>query len=644
MRNKKRQSDSVSVSSNAGQSVEGVRSVVSHYTVNSHETVKASNKTLKAVEEEEAKKKKSSWNKFKRMIGGKSTDSTESSRPHLHRMKSHSSDDGGAAFGSSQNRRRIRSADGTKSLSPMRVRSNPLSLAEEETSPEQGLEDQSIWNRLDGVDHLSLGGARRLHFHSAQPVEVPHDWDTPDFSFSGRSVYHSPKRMFTEMLWTSSGAKSPTIIMEGFLPGVDDRWSVQVDRTHVPIMPSSSGGSVTIPSLDSLDTDEYESEDSSSLLSSRKLWDTLWGGHGKPTNMTDLDQVGEGDEALLQLVSDCSIPIDLDEDTFIVSNREHMLAVQEIAAIPLSKGEFSKARYIFEKLSKGIDLGDDKNLKFLKGSVVHNIGVVCCWQGLLAEAEAYFAEAVKVREKYLPTNHPDTIVSKVRRGLVLFALGRFDESIKVLEASLTMVSGTSDMLRAKILNNLGVVRYCKRDFATALNDLTSSLEILRQWLDGSVRRPTIVFDAATTLGNMGRLYLEGKDYDLSYFVYEEALLLQTTLFRQDHDTVLETLVNVAVAKAKAQHVKKALQILQGCWRSQTSRYGADSPHVIESTGLMGFLFAQQGMMEDGLNCLNTVKAWQKDHLQKNHMATQKTTEAISRMEEIIGKTSNSGWI
>ena len=79
--------------------------------------------------------------------------------------------------------------------------------------------------------------------------------------------------------------------------------------------------------------------------------------------------------------------------------------------------------------------------------------------------------------------------------------------------------------RAKILNNLGVAHYQQSDFAAALGAFTAALEIQRQWLDGPVRREPIVYDASVSLSNMGKVYIGMKDYDLAFYVLEEACLV-----------------------------------------------------------------------------------------------------------------------
>ena len=114
----------------------------------------------------------------------------------------------------------------------------------------------------------------------------------------------------------------------------------------------------------------------------------------------------------------------------------------------------------------------------------------------------------------------------MRKGDALFAQESFEEALKTYNLALGM-SPTEDATRAKIFNNIGVVQYYMNDLNQALRSLTSALEIQRQWLDGSIRRESIVYDSSVTLENMGKVYLRKKDYELSYFVYEEACMVRT---------------------------------------------------------------------------------------------------------------------
>jgi tetratricopeptide (TPR) repeat protein len=429
------------------------------------------------------------------------------------------------------------------------------------------------------------------------------------------------------------------MIFEGFLPGCEDRWSVRLE--HLPNKPKGVGSvsdDPAFPSLKGLSSDEYEtSEDGSPIMPAHKLWNMLWGPDPAPTNLTDLDRVDKDDETddpLLNLAAENSIPIDIDEETFIVSNRDHLQSIHDITTVPLSNGQFDAALTILYKLLKGIELLDEEDIRFLRGSVIHNIGVIQLWQGSYDKALVSFQRAVEERSIHLPANHADTVVSLVRKGMTYFALERFDEAIAVWNTALPMTQ-LDHVVRAKILNNLGVAQYLRKDFSAALKDFTASLEIQRHWLDGLLRRETNVYGAAVTLGNMGKLYLGQPDYDLAYFVYEEALLLQTTVFRKDDDIVLASLTSLALAKAQNNQLQKALLILRGCLRSQNVRFGSDSVASIDTTGLMGYLYARDENYDEALNCLNKVKTWQITRLPTSHPSLGTTKEAIKTLEESI---------
>lgn len=649
------------------------------------------------------------WSKIKkRIIGGKnanesinatkSTTSTELPRtpPSLTRRQSHSS--GKHSVNSAPaalERRRLHSADAASSkfLDIERVRSSATSIPAFQRhyndQREYAILDSCIRGRLDGIDVMSLGNAQNISHacggrtsfsgpldpaystekNESSTSKSPWD-DFPDFSFTGKNACVTPAHLVSNMLWTSGGKQPPEMILEGYIPE-DDRWNVRIEQRRkqsfpdavATISPSASSSNSSLPSDPKLPSqpqvaaiEEYEilsSEDGSPILPTRNLWNNLWGPETAPINLAErkklldaVDHSESSNDMLLNLAAECSIPIDVDEDAFIASTREHFLAIHELASVPISSGRFEAAIRIFEKLLAGLDLltSEDKKTArgLMRGATLHNIGVLRMWQGHYRSSITTFEQVVEERSRTLSKSHPDIAVSLARKALSLFALDRFEGSLECLYEARNMLPVDSPS-RAKLLNNIGVVRYHQRDYAAALNEFTKALEIQRLWLDEGVRRESIVYDTAVTLGNMGKLHLEQGDCDLAYYVYEEALLLQTTIFRKDSDLVLSSLTNLALAKAKNSQVKKALQILQGCTRSQNARFGPDSARAKETVGLMGFLYAREKSYEEALRCFRAIKKWQKNHLPPNHPSIQKTKEMIRSVEKSIG-ADISVWI
>lgn len=215
-----------------------------------------------------------------------------------------------------------------------------------------------------------------------------------------------------------------------------------------------------------------------------------------------------------------------------------------------------------------------------------------------------------------------------------FALSSIDEALRCFEAALK-VCISEDNTRAKVLNNIGVARYQLKDYVQALKSLTLALEIQRPWLDGPVRRECMVYDASTTLSNMGKVYLRKGDYDLAYLVFEEACLMQTSTFRKDHDIVLFSLDNMARSHAKNENFPEALRIFTSLYRLQEARFGIDSEICIETVGMMGTVHFKLLEYEEAFECMKRVALWQSKRMERIHPSVQITNKRINQIERCL---------
>lgn len=169
--------------------------------------------------------------------------------------------------------------------------------------------DDAIRGRFDGMDILSLGSARRVSIQRS-----------PDL-LTRNAPMLTAQDMVADMLRMSAGRHPPELILEGFI--ANDRWLVRIES-----MASPDG----VPQLQS--TDDESSMDGSPKLSGPKLLASIWGrdrtpppSHAQPE---DVDQ-----DDVFQLAASCSVPIDIDEETFIIDTPAHCQAVHDIAAVPL---------------------------------------------------------------------------------------------------------------------------------------------------------------------------------------------------------------------------------------------------------------------------------------------------------------------
>jgi hypothetical protein len=124
--------------------------------------------------------------------------------------------------------------------------------------------------------------------------------------------------MVRDMLFTSAGRHPPELILEGFI--VKDRWMVRLENLN---------GDSNVPQLQS--TDDEDETDGSPQLPTSELMTAIWGRNGTPppTHASHVQQ------DVFQMAAACSVPIDIDEESFIIDTPAHLQAVHDIASLPL---------------------------------------------------------------------------------------------------------------------------------------------------------------------------------------------------------------------------------------------------------------------------------------------------------------------
>lgn len=557
-------------------------------TVASLDTVKISNRNAAALAsmqnaaaggEHDASKgghKKTPWKKLKNFMtnNNRKVDKEEDdeiflndNRHHHHRFIQQRSHSKSADFGRngletptstssswkiSDSRKRINSTDYLTSNTKLSHK-----IQQENELREKAMFDDAVRGRLDGMDMLSLGPAYKIslerqhqpYMSSSTGTESSTPWEpAPTYSFAGRSTHYSTRQMVDDMLWrpTAGGQRAPEIVLEGFFR--DDRWIVNLDMPRFG--DSDKSGNKALAAIQEDDpinftdavpllqlTDEEEQSHSTApeetLIPRHKLWGSMWGAENnpppKPSHMSSIEDVGES-ENILEMAASVSVPIDVDEDTFMISNFQHLQAVHDLASVPLQHGRFEETMDIFKKILKGVQIQEeDPQLRHLEGVTLHNMAVILMWQRNYEAALDCVGKAIKARLQYLPQDHPDIAVSLARQGMCYFALERYGLAVASFQAACDLFKEDS-VAKAKALLNLGVARYQSGDDIESLNDFTQALKIQRMCLQGPVKREVNVFGAATVLGNMGKVHIKRGDYDSAVSVYEEALLVRILCF------------------------------------------------------------------------------------------------------------------
>jgi hypothetical protein len=340
-------------------------------TVSSQVTIKASNRKEKLKSDEPGKSQSNvgksqsnGWKTFKRLVGVKTTLFPDG--PLRERVKSMDIDsDRSTTSAGYSMRKRVLSVDGVSQWAARSLKgsnSRDISSAKSPMSARVTSQlDIAIRGRLDGVDILSLGPASRSSLSPSaseaqrspskkqspknllgkgkEDPELDFDFDPLELSFTGMPTSCTCADIVSDMIWASAGKEQPELIFEGYIPGGGDRWSVKLEDPQEFSESPSSEGSSSLPTLHSFDDDESTAvltDDGSTNLPAQKIWDHIWGEETPPPAPSHMQSAGNREEDdVLHLVAACSVPIDLDEDTFIIDTPEHLRSVHELVMIPL---------------------------------------------------------------------------------------------------------------------------------------------------------------------------------------------------------------------------------------------------------------------------------------------------------------------
>jgi hypothetical protein len=373
-------------------SAEGQQSIAA-VTVHSQATVKASNKNSDdgSAETEPSKKQANGWRKLKKLVGVKTSDEPgviTGNRAHAKSMdvsSERSSKATGVLWSGYAMRKRVLSADVVNNPRFQTTRSRSGDDGESSISTRLTSQlDLAIRGRFDGMDVLSLGPASRSSLPHIDPepqqpitpskrtakttIPTPSkktkkrdgeedteiNLDPLQLSFTGIPITCTSAGMVSNMISTSAGKDQTELILEGFIPGGGDRWRVKLEEPKG--LPDDA--SIQTPSRKS-STDDDEStagltEDGSTNFPAPKLWDHIWG-DGAPPPLPSHMQAGGNSEQdnVLQLAAACSVPIDLDEDTFIIDSPDHLRSVHDLAMIPL---QVSKMERLMARTFCNLDL------------------------------------------------------------------------------------------------------------------------------------------------------------------------------------------------------------------------------------------------------------------------------------------------
>jgi len=456
--------------------------------------------------------------------------------------------------------------------------------------------------------------------------------------------------MITDSL-TYGKTTNVMIVLEGYISS--ERWSVYMEA-----LPSDSNKiNDEKKSFDYIAENDYNSTSDPSTeelentedVPTYDLLNHMWGKDNLPPPSNNLMMKFTKQTNISEYLIAANCPIDVDDNLLMIDSIERLKNIIDVAVSPLRNGCFEDAIEIFGKILQSLNEQHmnyiDNNMprkEILIAATHHNIATLQMWAGMYEDALLSLKESIRIRLTCFSEYHPLVAVTYCKLGLVQFSLEQLDAALESFERVIKIqrLINSSELEMAKVLCNIGATQYQKGDMASASKYFRESHELQRRWIESPIKRESNVYEAGVTLCNMGKVFLEKNDFDMSFHSYEEALMLQATSFKKDHDIVLLSLGNIAFAKAKKGERTKALKIYKGIHRAQVRKFGAESREAVETIGLISVIHIQQRDYHEAIKCLYHVMEWQVANLDEHHLAIRNTKETIMKITQEIHDTAN----
>ncbi len=245
------------------------------------------------------------------------------------------------------------------------------------------------------------------------------------------------------------------------------------------------------------------------------------------------------------------------------------------------------------------ELGDQPLARAL---FLHTIGDIYTKMALFERAETLIAEALEIRERALPADHPDVLGSVNQLGVVYRRQNRLDEAEPLLRRVLAAreAKGGDPVAVALALNNLGNLLWSQQRFDEAQAAHQHALGIRERQLGPGHE------DVAETLNNLGALYQAQAMHWEAQPVLTRAAEIYAETVGTDHPRYAATLYNLSLIEKELGNWRDAEDHCRQAADLWQAAYGAEHPWANKARMRLAFLLRRQGRYEESAAVYRTL--------------------------------------
>jgi tetratricopeptide (TPR) repeat protein len=192
-----------------------------------------------------------------------------------------------------------------------------------------------------------------------------------------------------------------------------------------------------------------------------------------------------------------------------------------------------------------------------RGKILNDLALALLRRGDHEEAVALLEEALAMKRRLVPEDHPNIATSLTNLASCHFSKGKYDKAVSQYEEALAMqrrLLPGDHLDTATSLNNLASCHHDLGEYGKAVALLEEALAMQRRLLPED--HPSI----ASSLNNLASCHKSQGEYGEAVLLQEEALAMQRRLLPEDHPDIATSLTNLASCHFSRGEYSKAVRL------------------------------------------------------------------------------------
>ncbi|CAF0785941.1 unnamed protein product [Adineta steineri] len=265
---------------------------------------------------------------------------------------------------------------------------------------------------------------------------------------------------------------------------------------------------------------------------------------------------------------------------------------ERLGTLLLKISQFNKAEELYNVLLE--QTSDESE----KAYYYHHLGYVKNDQGDYEKAIWYYEQAVEIRQKTLPSNHPDLATSYNNIGSVYNRIGEYLKALsyyeKALEIRETFLPSSHPDL-ASSYNNIGSVYNRMGEYSKALSFYDKALEIYQKTLLSN--HPHL----AISYNNISNVYDNMGEYSKALSFYEKALEIREKFLPSYHPDLASLYNNIGSVYNRMGEYSNALSFYEKTLEILEKALPSNHPYLAISYNNIGLVYNNMGEYSKALS-------------------------------------------